>query len=56
MGLPTRFFNLGSFYFISMPFVFGDSGIVITDVGTATFKGKTYRAVNIGYKKGTGYT
>jgi len=56
VGLPTRFFNLGSFYFIGMPFVFGDQGTVATDAGTATFKGKTYRAVNIGYKKGTGYT
>ncbi len=56
VGLPTRFFNLGSFYFIGMPFVFGDQGTVATNAGTATFKGKTYRAVNIGYKKGTGYT
>jgi len=56
VGLPPRFFSLGSFYFIGMPFVFGDQGTVITDAGTASFKGKTYRAVNIGYKKGTGYT
>ena len=56
VGLPPRFFSLGSFYFIGMPFVFGDEGTVVTDAGTATFKGKTYRAVNIGYKKGTGYT
>lgn len=56
VGLPTRFFNLGSFYFIGMPFVFGDPGTVITDAGTATFKGKTYRVANVGYKRGTGYT
>jgi len=56
VGIPTRFFSLGSFYFIGMPFVFGDPGTVITDAGTATFKGKTYRAANVGYKKGTGYT
>lgn len=56
VGLPPRFFSLGSFYFIGMPFVFGDRGTVATDTGTANFKGKTYRAVNIGYQKGTGYT
>lgn len=56
VGLPTRFFNLGSFYFIGMPFVFGDPGTIATDAGTASFKGKTFRAVSIGYKKGTGYT
>lgn len=56
VGLPPRFFTLGSFYFIGMPFVFSDQGTVITDAGTARFKGKTYRAVNIGYKTGTGYT
>ena len=56
VGLPPRFFNLRSFYFIGMPFVFGDQGTVATDAGTVSFKAKSYRAVNIGYQKGTGYT
>jgi len=56
VGLPPRFYSLGSFYFIGMPFVFGDDGTVVTDEGTGEFKGKTYRVVNVGFKKGTGST
>lgn len=55
-GLKPRFFNLGSFYFNGMPFVFADPGVVLTDAGTATFKGKTYRLVKAGFNRGTGYT
>jgi hypothetical protein len=56
VGLPSRFVTLGSFYFIGMPFVFGDDGVVLEDGGTGTFKGRTYRVVRVGYRRGTGYT
>jgi len=56
VGLPPRFYSLGSFYFIGMPFVFGDEGTVVTDGGTGEFKGKTYRVLNVGFNKGTGFT
>ena len=56
VGLPARFYSLGSFYFIGMPFVFADGGVVLTDLGTQTYKGKSYRVLNAAYHDGTGYT
>ena len=56
VGLPPRFFSLGSFYFNGMPFVFADPGVVLTDEGTATFQGKSYRLIKAGFKKGTGHS
>jgi len=56
VGLPPRFFSLGSFYFNGMPFVFADPGLILTDAGTATFKGKSYRLINVGFEKGTGHS
>lgn len=56
VGLKPRFFSLGSFYFVGMPFVFADAGIVLTDAGTATFNGKEYKLINVGYIKGTGHS
>lgn len=55
-GLPPRFVTLGSFYFIGMPFVFGDAGTILTDGGAQSFNGKTYRTVNVGYLQGVGKT
>jgi len=56
VGLPPRFFSLGSFYFNGMPFVFADPGLILTDAGTATFQGKSYRLINVGFEKGTGHS
>ena len=35
-GMSPRFVALGSFYFLGMPFVFGDDGVVVTDVRFST--------------------
>lgn len=56
VGLPPRFFCLGSFYFIGMPFVFADPGVIVTDAGQGTFRDKTYRVVQIGYESGVGHS
>lgn len=56
VGLPPRFFALGSFYFIGMPFVFADDGVVLEDRGLGTFDGKSYRVVSVGYERGTGHS
>lgn len=56
VGLPPRFFALGSFYFVGMPFVFADPGVVLEDRGTATFRDKEYRVVAVGYESGVGHT
>ncbi|WP_428389425.1 DUF6503 family protein [Mucisphaera sp.] len=55
-GLPARFYNLGSFYFAGVPFVFGDPGVVVTDAGEGTFDGRTYRVIHIGYEDGVGHS
>jgi len=56
VGLPPRLFVLGSFYFIGMPFVFADPGVQLSDGGTARFRGKAYKVVNVGYGSGIGLT
>jgi hypothetical protein len=56
VGLPARFVTLGSFYFIGMPFVFGDDGVRVTADGDGTFRGETYRVYRVSYRRGTGYT
>lgn len=56
VGLPPRFYSLGSFYFIGMPFVFGDPGVIIEDKGTGEFRGKTYRVVKVRYDAGIGHS
>ena len=56
VGLPPRFFCLGSFYFIGMPFVFGDDGVVLQKKGYGTFDGKTYRVVDVRYAGETGHS
>lgn len=56
VGLPARFYSLGSYYFIGMPFVFADGGVVLTDKGTASYKGKSYRVITAAYDNGTGYS
>jgi len=56
VGLPPRFFSLGSFYFIGMPFVFADPGIILKSKGTASFRGKQYEVVTVSYDKGIGHT
>jgi hypothetical protein len=56
VGLKPRFFALGSFYFIGMPFVFADPGVNLREQATATFRGKAYRVVQVSYPSGTGYS
>jgi len=56
VGLKPRFFSLGSFYFVGIPFVFADPGVVLTDKGTTTFDGKTYKFITAGFEKGVGHT
>ncbi len=56
LGLPPAFFESGNFYFIAMPFVFADPGIVARDIGPITFRGKDYDRVAITYETGIGHT
>jgi len=56
VGLPPRFVALGSFYFVGMPFVFGDPGVVLKERGTAMFRGEKYRVVSANYGAKVGFT
>lgn len=56
VGLPPRFFSLGSFYFQGMPFVFGDAGVILEDMGTSTFNGRPYRQVQVRFAEGIGHS
>ncbi|MHC5024564.1 MAG: DUF6503 family protein [Planctomycetota bacterium] len=53
-GLPARFYAEGSFYFIGMPFVFADPGVVVTAAGTRTLDGREYDALSVRYENGVG--
>jgi len=56
LGLPPRFYTLGSFYFIAMPFVFADPGVIVEEQGTATFRDRSYNVYQVQFIKDTGQT
>ncbi len=56
LGLPPSFFESGNFYFIAMPFVFADPGVISRDLGTKTFQDRQYDLVAISYPAGIGDT
>jgi hypothetical protein len=53
-GLPPRFFVRGSMYFLMMPFVFADAGVIATDAGTTSFKGESFDLVTVRFAEGVG--
>jgi len=56
LGLPPSFFESGNFYFVAMPFVFADPGVIARDLGTETFQQREYNLVAISYPAGIGDT
>ena len=56
VGLPPRFYTLGSFYFIGMPFVFADPGVILEQEADATFRGTTYKVLRARYATGVGHS
>lgn len=56
LGIPPAFFESGNFYFIAMPFVFADPGVVTRDLEPVTFQGKDYERVAVTYGIGIGHT
>lgn len=56
LGLPPAFFESGNFYFIAMPFVFADPGVVARDLEPVSFRGRDYDRVAITYGQGIGHT
>ncbi len=56
LGLPPAFFESGNFYFIAMPFVFADPGVITRDIEDAEFQGRTYDRVVVSYPQHIGDT
>jgi len=55
-GLPTRFFSLGSFYFVGIPFVLADPGVKVAWDGQKPFQGKNYNVLNVTFTSGVGHS
>jgi hypothetical protein len=56
VGLPVRFFTLGSFYFIAMPHVFADPGVIVEAADDQTFRGENFETLRISYAESVGHT
>ena len=50
----ARFWSLTPFYFIAIPFVLADPGVLLAPEGTATFEDTTYDLVRATFSPGTG--
>ena len=50
----ARFYSSLFFYFLSIPYVLNDDGIIYEDLGEKVIQGKTYHAVKVTYNEGVG--
>lgn len=50
----SRFWSLTPYYFVGMPFVLADPGVVLTRLEDAELNGTTYQLVKANYEAGTG--
>jgi hypothetical protein len=54
-SLPNaRFYSSLFFYFVSIPYVLNDDGIIYEDLGKKELNGNTYHAVKVSYTEGVG--
>ena len=54
VGVNPRFWSITPYYFIGLPFVLSDDGVILEDLGLKEYKGKTYDAIKASYESGTG--
>jgi hypothetical protein len=52
--MNPRFWSLTPYYFLGLPFVLADDGVILTDIDDLTFEGKEYDLVKATYETGTG--
>ncbi|MFK8003338.1 MAG: hypothetical protein AB8H86_27455 [Polyangiales bacterium] len=50
----SRFWSLTPYYFVGMPFVLADPGVILTRLEDAELNGTTYQLVKANYEAGTG--
>jgi len=55
-GKSAAFYYNLDFYFLGIPFLLKDSGVVATYAGKATINGKTYESLKITFSSGVGLT
>lgn len=49
-----RFWSLTPYYFVAVPFVLADPGVILTDAGKQEYKGVTYDLIKVTFEDGTG--
>ncbi|MEO9872047.1 hypothetical protein [Ekhidna sp.] len=54
VGVNPRFWSTTPYYFIGLPFVLADEGVVLEEFGQKEYKGVTYDLVKATYEAGTG--
>ncbi|MEM9339428.1 MAG: DUF6503 family protein, partial [Bacteroidota bacterium] len=54
VGVNPRFWSTTPFYFVALPFVLADEGVVLEMLEPKTYKGVTYDLVKATYKEGVG--
>lgn len=54
LGYNARFWSLTPYYFIALPFVLADPGVVLEDLGQASLDGQDYYVVKATFEPGTG--
>ncbi|MEZ4458517.1 MAG: DUF6503 family protein [bacterium] len=53
-GTNPRFWSLTPYYFVGVPFVLADPGVILTQEADAEFEGKTYHVVRATFEAGVG--
>lgn len=53
-GTNVRFWSLTPFYFVGVPFVLADQGVVLEQMGEVEFEGVNYQTVKASFEPGTG--
>lgn len=53
-GTNVRFWSLTPFYFVGVPFVLADSGVILEVAGEVEFEGVRYQTVKVSFEPGTG--
>ncbi len=53
-GRPHRFMYSMAFYFLGIPYVYADPGVIASEPMKETFDGKTYDVVRVSYEVGVG--
>ena len=54
VGVNPRFWSTTPYYFVGLPFVLADEGVILEELGKKEFKGITYDLIKASYENGIG--